>query len=205
MNFFKPKRGGLYLSSVGLPDSAAFLRLLRKKAPRRIAIISTAWNPAPLSKRQPFINATISQISAAGLEHGFIDLAQFGGKTADLRAALTPCAAIWVTGGNSFYLNYWMHQSGFDHIIGELLGQGMVYGGESAGAVVAGKTLHGIELLDDPRDAPEIMWEGLGLVNFGIIPHWGKEKYADRNEQARQEMQQFSKVMTLGDGEHIVQ
>ena len=53
-----------------------------------------------------------------------------------------------------------------------------VYAGYSAGAVVAGPTLKGIELVDPidewPDDYPnkEVLWEGLGLIDFVIAPHY---------------------------------
>ena len=50
-------------------------------------------------------------------------------------------------------------------------------GGFSAGAVVATPTLRGIELMDDPTQIVEgypetVVWEGLGLVDFSIVPHF---------------------------------
>ena len=98
-----------------------------------------------------------------------------------------------------------MRESSFDDIINDLLAAGIVYGGESAGAAVAGKTLHGIELLDDPTDAPEVIWEGLGLVEYGLLPHWRREKYLGRIEQAHDEMQQFCMVKTLRDDQFYLQ
>ena len=75
-------------------------------------------------------------------------------------------------GGNTFYLNHKIHKTGFDELIKAALANGLVYGGTSAGAVVAEPTLHGVEFIDNPKDAPQVIWEGLGLVDFGIVPHW---------------------------------
>jgi dipeptidase E len=66
-----------------------------------------------------------------------------------------------------------MRQSGFDLIQDGAL----VYGGFSAGAVVATPTLKGIELVDDPHEIPdgyepEVIWEGLGLYDAAIAPHY---------------------------------
>jgi dipeptidase E len=53
----------------------------------------------------------------------------------------------------------------------------IVYGGFSAGAVVATPTLRGIDLMDKPLQLadgyrPAVIWEGLHLVNFSIVPHY---------------------------------
>ena len=61
-----------------------------------------------------------------------------------------------------------------------------------------------IELLDNPNEALHVIWEGLGLVDFGIIPHWEKPKYADRIEQSYEEMQQFCTVKTLTDAQFYI-
>ena len=79
---------------------------------------------------------------------------------------------MWLTGGNTFQLNWAIRQSGFNTIIHDLVNDALVYGGESAGVVVAGKTLHGVENLDDPRDAAVAIWDELGLVSFSLILHW---------------------------------
>lgn len=192
----------LYLSSVGIPDQKAYLKLFSKKQPRRVVIVTTAWNTAPSSKSQPFIDAVTTAFKHMDFTHQLLDLAACPPSTVAHR--LEGAAAIWVTGGNSFYLNYWMREAGFDKLLPGLLEQGLVYSGESAGAVVAGKTLHGIEVLDNPAEAPEIIWPGLGLVDYGIIPHWSAEKYGERLEVAYEEMRLFCSVKTLRDQEYIL-
>ena len=85
---------------------------------------------------------------------------------------------MWSVGGNAFLLRRAMRESGFDEVIVDLLDEGAVYGGWSAGACVAGTSLHPIALMDDPDQLapayPEIepVMEGLGLVPFSIVPHY---------------------------------
>lgn len=61
------------------------------------------------------------------------------------------------------------------------VGEGeLVYGGFSAGAVVATTTLAGIDIVDPPDTVPtgydpEVVWEGLGLVESSIAPHYRSE------------------------------
>jgi dipeptidase E len=84
----------------------------------------------------------------------------------------------WVTGGNTFLLRRAMTQSGFDQIIREMLDTDeIVYRGFSAGAVVVTPTLRGIDLMDNPLQlaedySPTVIWEGLHLVDFSIVPHY---------------------------------
>ena len=66
-----------------------------------------------------------------------------------------------------------MRRSGLDALLIERLGEDAVaYGGYSAGACVAAPTLRGAELVDDPSAVREPIWDGLGLVDFSIAPHY---------------------------------
>jgi dipeptidase E len=71
-----------------------------------------------------------------------------------------------------------MVQSGFDQAIRSLFAKDeVVYGGYSASICVLTPDLHGIELVDNPNVVPkgydsEVIWEGMGLVDFAIVPHY---------------------------------
>jgi dipeptidase E len=93
--------------------------------------------------------------------------------TEDIEQYLKNSKLVWVTGGNSFVLNQRIKESGFDQAIIKLLrSDRIVYGGYSAGAIVAGNNLHGIEHGDDPSLATKVYWDGMSLVDYAIIPHW---------------------------------
>ena len=78
-----------------------------------------------------------------------------------------------------------MRTSGFDEVIGDLVDGGLVYGGDSAGALVAGRTLKGVEIADDASVDPDPIWEGLGLVDDFILPHVNSSDYADATNKIR--------------------
>jgi len=92
-------------------------------------------------------------------------------SASSIMEALDGTDLLWVCGGNSFLLRYQMQRSGFDDALPGIMDSPIVYGGESAGAIVMGDSLKGIELCDDPRAAPEIIWEGLGVAGGMIVPH----------------------------------
>jgi dipeptidase E len=194
----------LYLSSVGLPDPQAYAALFSSTS-ASIGLIANAWQVAPAAKAKPFIDTTKAALTTLGFTVEPIDLLDYTSKPDELKKHLQSLAGIWVTGGNTFYLNWAMRQAGFNTIIREVCEAGLVYAGESAGAVIAGPTLHGIEHLDNPAEAPELIWDGLGLIDYGIIPHWGEAKYADRLETARSAMAgKIATVKTLHNSEYVV-
>jgi dipeptidase E len=80
--------------------------------------------------------------------------------------------------GNAFILRRAMKKSRFDTVVLDLLEQdNLIYAGDGAGALVAGPSLQGVELIDDPFEVPDgydeyLVWSGLGLTRFTIVPHF---------------------------------
>ena len=58
--------------------------------------------------------------------------------------------------------------------------------------------------MDDPKEAPETIWDALSLVDFGIVPHWGMEKYADLLSQCKEQMEKYVQVKTLTNEQVLV-
>ena len=54
-----------------------------------------------------------------------------------------------------------------------------MYGGGSAGSIVAGPTLKHFEAADDPNEAPEVILEGLGFTESVVVPHMDNVKFKD--------------------------
>ncbi len=81
------------------------------------------------------------------------------------------------SGVNPFYLRWLMKVSGADETITELLKQGKVYAGASAGGVVAGPTLRFFDNQDDPNEAEEVIWDGLNLTSIVLVPHIDNEEF----------------------------
>lgn len=87
----------------------------------------------------------------------------------------------------------------------------LIYGGWSAGAVVAGPTLRGIEIMDDPYIVAESyqiepVWDGLGLVDFSIVPHFESDHpEAEAAARAHEHMTATGiPHRTMRDGEVII-
>jgi dipeptidase E len=196
----------LFLSSEGVPRPDLLKGLLGVGDERvRVALINNAQDPYPEEKSKERGVALADLFSTLGFEPVEVDLREYEGKTEELITILRTCKLIWCSGGNSFWLRYVMKTSGFDQIIKDLLAEGIVYGGWSAGVVLIGPSLHPIELMDDPEKAREIIYEGLGLIEYFIWPHWDTEKYVHLQAEAAKQMAQlpYESVM-LKDGEVLI-
>lgn len=175
----------LYLSSYRIPVPAALTALLGKTAAQTtIALIPNAKDY--YAERARAFKLAQVQADAAALGYhaiSVIDLRAYHDAAA-LEAALEGFDAVWVIGGNTFCLRYEAHRSGFDSAIRALLARGTVYIGESAGAVMAGTSLRGIELADEPAFAESVLWDGLGLVPQVVLPHADSVAYTELVAQA---------------------
>jgi len=182
----------LYLSSYRLGDSAgALLALLGSGA--RAAIISNALDHIPAAARASYraeINDPVADFAALGIAAEELDLRDYFDAPLRLETALANFDLVWAMGGNTFILRRAMAQSGFDTVIADLLRRdAIVYGGFSAGAVVAAPSLGGIELMDDPNEVPpgydpEVVWQGLGLIDYAIVPHFRSHHHESAASQA---------------------
>lgn len=89
---------------------------------------------------------------------------------------------VWLAGGNAFLLRRALKYSGIDNfLIEKVRGGSLIYGGESAGAIMAAPTLLGSDddstNEDDPNFVPEpyqdeVLWDGLGLLDYVLVPHY---------------------------------
>ena len=168
----------LYLSSYRLGNGIDTLLPLLGGG-RRVEIVGNALDLIPTDQREHYrdkVYDPAAEFAGFGLEADELDLRDYFMHREGLAGTLANYDLVWVLGGNSFVLRRAMMLSGFDRAIRGALARGMVYGGFSAGAVVATPTLHGIDLMDDPLPVParysaEVIWGGLGLVDFSIVPH----------------------------------
>lgn len=191
-------------------------RLLAMVAePRRMIIVTNALDAIPIDAQISYtreIFDPVSYFSRAGFDPALIDLRMYFGRQRELRDILLRQNVVWALGGNSFLLRRAMRLSGFDDILPELFEAQLVYAGWSAGACVAGDSLRAVAPMDEPEvSAPgypstALVWEGLGLVPFGIIPHWCSEHPEAEAAAKAVEQAQSSQIpfRALRDGEVLV-
>jgi len=200
----------LFLSSYQLgdnPEKLASLTFSNKK----IAVIANASDFKPLEEREQKVKEEFDSLIEIGLLPEELDLRDYFGKQQDLKKILNQFGLVWVKGGNTFILRRAFAQSGFDKLLIEKISDSdFIYAGYSAGSCVITPTLKGLELVDDPNAIPqgynpEIIWEGLGFVDYCIAPHF-KSNHPE-SEMVDETVEYFKKnnlpYKTLRDGEVI--
>lgn len=130
----------LLLTSGGVTNDsiAKALEELVGKQPKdiKVAFIPTAANPDRSEK--DWLIRDLYRLVERGY---YVDIVELAALTPEnLKAALEPADVIFLGGGNTFYLSYWIHKSGLNEMLPELL-ENRVYAGISAGSMVAGASL----------------------------------------------------------------
>lgn len=146
----------------------------------RVAVIPNALDFANDDAwRADWLGREHADLVALGLDPQLLDLRRFFEAPDALADELAQFDGAWVVGGNVFLLRRAMKYSGFDRFIQRMRQQhgAFVYGGYSAGACVLAPSLRGLEHVDPPTQLAdgyqsEIIWDGLGLLDFAIAPHF---------------------------------
>lgn len=203
----------LFLSSYRFgADPDRLLRLVG--TPGRVAVIANAadaWGSA----RDSAVVSDLVPLRRLGFTPEELDLREHVGDPGSLRERLAGFPMVWVRGGNTFVLRAQFARSGADTVITDLLrADALVYAGYSAGACVMAPSLRGLETLDDPAEVEPtcgvpVRWDGLGLVDHAIVPHFRSPGYGDDESAlieavAERYRREGTNYKTLTDDEVIV-
>lgn len=169
----------LFLSSYRIPVPSELAQLLQKPLQQtKVALIPNAKDYYAERPRDLKVNDLVAYMEQLGLAATVVDLRTYD-KAEALKRQLADYDLIWAMGGNTYMLRYEMRRSGFEDVIRDLLEMGVVYGGDSAGALVAGLSIAGVEAADEPEFAEKLITEGLGLVPCVILPHVDNPEFTD--------------------------
>lgn len=167
----------LFLTSSGSTVTQDIAKTIGKKARgMRLAFIMTAAESEGSDKEW------LRKDYSALIDVGFtvFNYTVTGKTSRQLREDLDGVDIVYVEGGNQFYLLQQIQQSGFAPIVRDLVKKGVIYIGSSAGSQVAGPDLYPTYRSDHIKKAPLIKgYDGIGLVDFVVFPHWGSNDFRD--------------------------
>lgn len=198
----------LFLSSYragNYPDK--LVELFGKKS--KIAVITNAKDYKSQAERDESVAELIGFLKNLGFKPMEIDLRKYFIDADFSEKDLKKYQAVWMAGGNTFVLRRALKQSGASKVLGNMVRKNeIIYGGESAGAIVATPTLTGVEYGDDPYIVPrgydkEVIWSGLGFISYHVVPHYGSE-WAGAEEMVRELKNHALNYKTLTDSQAIV-
>ncbi len=169
----------LYLSSFRLGQEPQHLTRMAGSSRRALVVVNSCDLFAE-PERAPRVRQEIEALRGLGFEPEELDLRRYFREpnAAALAQQLSGAGLVWVRGGNPFVLIRAMRRTGFSALLREQIVQNaLVYGGYSAGVAMLTPSLHGIELVDDPKSVPEgydseVIWDCLGLLDYFVAPHY---------------------------------
>lgn len=167
----------------------------------KMAYVPTAADPY---KNKWFIEEDYQRLKKMGIHYFIVDIKNKTEK--QLLKELQNIDALFISGGNIFYLLEKTRESSFDKVVQKLVNQGVIYVGASAGAVLACTTIEPFKYLDDPLKAPNLKsYKGLELVDFVILPHYGNKKYAEEYKKTIKEFTNKKyKLLKLTDNQALI-
>lgn len=165
----------LYLTSAASKTLDKFIPFLPKNPQETsVAFIPTA---ADVYQDKPWMEDDKSKLIELGFHISVIDIKNKNPQI--LEKELAGVDIIFVAGGNTLYLLEQIQKSNCQKLIRDKILNGVIYIGSSAGSLLAGPNIEFERVFADDNDytADLDSYNGLGLVDFVILPHANKPKY----------------------------
>lgn len=149
-----------------------------KQLDKQVLFIPTAGN---VEDYRGYIDEALLAFEDLGFQVELLDISACDRETA--QAKIFQSKLLYVSGGNTFYLLQELKKKQLLPLIKEQIADGMVYVGESAGAIITAKDIDYNKIMDDKAVAEELYdTEGLNEVDFYVLPHLGEEPFVESSQ-----------------------
>ncbi len=191
----------IYLTSIAARTIKSLLPYLNKNPNEMtVAFIPTAGD---LYKEKPWMEEDRESLVKLGFKVEDIDLKN---KTSlELKESLQEKDIIFLAGGNTSYLLEQAQKSGFLDVAKEMVTNGTIYIGSSAGSLLAGPSIEVDKIYDDGEFGKVLdSYDGLDFVDFVPLPHANNEKYKSYLKKIVKEYGEKYNLRKLNDNEAIL-
>ena len=149
-----------------------------KQLGNQVLFIPTAGN---IEEYRGYIDEALLAFEDLGFQVEILDISACDRETA--QAKIFQSKLLYVSGGNTFYLLQELKKKQLLFLIKEQIADGMVYVGESAGAVITAEDIDYIRLMDDKEVAGELSdTVALKEADFYLLPHVGEEPFVESTQ-----------------------
>lgn len=161
-----------------------------KQLGKQVLFIPTAGN---VEEYRGYIDEALQTFEDLGFQVEVLDISACDRETA--QAKIFQSKLLYISGGNTFYLLQELKKKQLLSLIKEQIADGMVYVGESAGAIITAKDIDYNKIMDDKTVAMELNGtEALSEVDFYVLPHVGEEPFV---ESAQTTLDTYSDQLNL--------
>jgi len=193
----------IFLTSSGITNDSLkeeFFRLLGKDSRGlKLCLITTAAYPRVLHE---YLDPLLEQLKGFGFEVELMDLENE--DSGILASKLRHFDVVYVNGGNTFKLLKHARKSGFCEIIRDILEEGKVYVGVSAGSILVGPSIElaGWEGLVPDENVVNLKdLTGIHIANLAVFPHFVE---ADRNALGKEALNVDYPVVAISEDQAVV-
>jgi len=166
-------------SSIGTPGVAESIRTkLGHDRPLKTAFLTT-----PIEV-EDMIGDSWYQDDRAALKNAgfdFFDYTITGKSESEIKHDLKDIEALYISGGNEFYLKQQANKNNFGEFVKEFVSSGKPYIGTSCGSIIMAPDMTPALNITDIKNCPEPITDltGFGVVDFLPMPHWGSSDFKE--------------------------
>jgi len=172
----------LFLAS-SLDKTLPFLKnlLSHKEIETKVAFVA---NAADHYEDQWWVDIDRKKFKELGYQIIEIDLRKISQN--EFSNILKDIKILHVCGGSVFYLMNLIREKGLNQIITDAVkNESIVYTGTSAGSIIASHLIKPFSYDEEEKRfiSDDTKYSGLGLINFGIVPHCNNVMFIDENKK----------------------
>ena len=124
-----------------------------------------------------------------------------------IKQKLSETNYLYISGGNSFFLLQALKEKNLISFIKERINEGMIYIGESAGAIVAAKNIDYSKWMDDNIDILDKNFKdfsALDLVDFYLVPHLGEFPFEEKTQTIVEKYKNKLNIVAINNSQAVI-
>ncbi len=192
-------------SSVGTPGVAASIRA-RLDHSRQL---KTAFIATPVEVEDMTDDSWYQDDKNALRDNGFdiFDYTITDKSESDIERELADIEALYISGGNEFYLKQQANKNNFGEFVRKFVESGKIYIGTSCGSIIMAPDMSPALNITDTISCPEHITDltGFGIVDFIPMPHWGSTDFKNLylGERKEKMYEEKWKIILLNNYEYV--
>ena len=175
-------------------------KYLSKMDSNKIVFIPTAGNVEPYTG---YIDEGVEMLKSLGYELEIIDISKYDEDYLKNKLSKTEC--ICISGGNTFYLLQELKKKNLIGLLYERIKEGLLYIGESAGAIIMSENIEYNQIMDDKSIASELDdYTGVNVFEHYVLPHIGEYPFEESTQKILENYQDKISLVAINNSEAIL-
>lgn len=175
-------------------------KYLSKMISNKIVFIPTAGNVEPYTG---YIDEGVEMLKSLGYELEIIDISKYDEDYLKNKLSKTEC--ICISGGNTFYLLQELKKKNLIGLLYERIKEGLLYIGESAGAIIMSENIEYNQIMDDKSIASELDdYTGVNVFEHYVLPHIGEYPFEESTQKILENYQDKISLVAINNSEAIL-